>query len=968
MRVRKQILSQLAMAGFFCCWVALTAAADGYWKVADGDYGTGGNWDISHVPLWWESAIVTNGGTVRVSSGVYTNTTFQMFGSNELTNRLYMTGGEMVVRSNAQFGGNESKGSDGVAEFYLSGGTFKIETATKSMALGSGGSGYVEVFDHGVLDLSYAYTHIVGWNNPGGKGTGTINLKPGGTILVAQSSGAQGVIKINHATQAHFQCNGGTIRLTDETGVIFFGSSSGHIEMMPGGLIIDTGDFNGGMSYPIVGDETSGGLTKRGSGILQLTAANEYAGQTVVEAGTLVVKMPSALPGYDQAGRVVVKAGATIIPFPGDGMWTAEEIEILRANATIEPGGSIASLDEKVFDIAEDTVDATSYSVSKAVKTGPGMLTLTGHNYFGQQMVVSNGVLAADRGAGLSKLDYVLLSGGLLASPSGLIDTPLGTGAGHLSFADGTVSGFTSLDRDLEINFGGLGYDMAIAHTGTNPSVFVFNDSNATHNVVIRNHLYAGAWNSSAWVSFSVQGGSASVINGFCGTNNNSKISVKKLGRGSLTLGDTTIAKGKGTVVQTLYVEEGRLCFKGGPVSMLSENYHLVGSDSAESPAELLIDGADVVCAGGRFLAGDSPKAGSHVHGRLLVRSGRVTMTKAGAAFAAGNGGDGYVEVGGGDLPALVDCSTGYAVILPKWNDGPQEGVTRGEFRILKNGTVISKYGMYSKNATEKYATFVMDGGTFEATASCTDTNLSGDGFGFLRNIGNVYMGTSGGTIDTRANTLYAAQPFTAWTNQTAIACEESDYNTMPALVKKGSGVLRLAGANTYLCATAVDEGKLTLASGATIPVTPLRLGASGTFDLGGTSQTVTHLLGSGVVRNGMLTATGDIFPGGVGTIGMLTVGEGCALAKPTGRLVIDATGTVCDKLVLSGALDVSGLDLVIHDRGLEKGTGAYDFIEAAGGLTGQFKSVASDTGRWTAVISGGKAQLVKVGLVLLFR
>ena len=946
----------------------VASSGDVFWTAADGEYGAKENWASKKLPLWWESACVTNGGTVRISSGVYTNMTFQMFGSNALTNRLYMTGGEMIVMGNAQFGGDESKGSDGVAEFYLSGGTFKIMTATKSMALGSGGSGYVEVFDHGVLDLSYAYSHVVGWNNPGGKGTGTINLKPGGTILVAQSSGAQGVIKINHATQAHFRCDGGTIRLTDETGSIFFGSNANHVEMMAGGLIVDTGDYNGGISYPIVGDETSGGLTKRGSGILQLTAANDYAGQTVVEAGTLVVKMPSALPGYDQAGRVVVKAGATIIPFPGDGMWTAEAIETLRANATIEPGGSIASLDEKVFDIAEDMVDATSYSVGKAVKTGPGMLTLTGHNYFGQQMIVSNGVLCADRGVGLSKLDYVCLSGGLLASPTGFIDTPLGTTAGCMSFADGTASGFTSLDRDLEINFGGFGYDMAIGHTGTNPSVFVFNTSNATHNVAIKNRLYVGSWNTTRTLYFSVQGGSASFVKGLCATNNNNKIAVHKLGRGSLTLGDTNIAPENVTVCQSISVKEGQLCFKGGSVTLQADAFNQIGSDFAERPAELLVDGADVVCKGGRLLAGQTPDAGSDVHGRIVVRSGSVTMTKADAAVAAGNTGDGYVEVGGGDRPALVDNTSGYAVILPKWNGNPVEGITRGEFRILRNGTVISKYGMYSKIATKKYATFVMDGGTFVASASCTDTNLGGDGVGFLRNIGSVYMGTSGGTIDTRANTLYAAQPLTAWTNQTAVAYDESDYNTMPALVKKGSGVLRLTGANTYLCATAVDEGKLTLASGTTIPATPLRLGASGTFDLNGTSQTVTHLLGSGMVQNGTLAATGDIFPGGVGTIGTLTIGTGCTLTKPTGRLVIDASGTECDKLVLSGSLDVSGLDLVINAKNLEKGAGVYDFIEAAGGLTGQFKSVTCDTGRWQVIVSGGKAQLVKAGLVLLFR
>ncbi len=351
-------------------------------------------------------------------------------------------------------------------------------------------------------------------------------------------------------------------------------------------------------------------------------------------------------------------------------------------------------------------------------------------------------------------------------------------------------------------------------------------------------------------------------------------------------------------------------------------------------------------------------------HGRILVRGGTVTMTKAGAAFTAGNSGDGYIEVGGGAAPACVDNANGYACILPRWNGKVGAG-SHGEFRILANGTVVSKYGMYAKVDSRPYATFIMDGGTFRASGPCTDVSLTSDGVGFLRNIKNVWMGVNGGVIDTQGHTLYAAQPIEAWTNQVAVAYEAAQYNTMPALTKKGSGTLRLTGANTYLCATAVDEGTLVLAAGASLPRTPLRMGAAGTLDLGGTAQAVTHLLGSGRVQNGALTAAGDICPGGVGGLGTLTVAQLAA----EGRLVIDAAAAGIDKLATSSSLDISRLDLVVTGVDeLDRAAARHVFLEAPAVVGGRFRSVSLDGTRFSVALCATSASLVKRGLVVVIR
>lgn len=830
--------------------------------------------------------------------------------------------------------------------------------ATRSFCLGNGGCGLAEISGTGVLDISNAYIHIVGWQGTD-KGRGTLHLKSGGTILIAQTSGADGCIKLNTKDRSHFLWDGGTVRLVGEAPNVFFGSRL-NVEVLPGGAILDTGDFSGTISRNLIGDENDGGFTKKGSGILYLTGSNAVSSVTV-EAGTLVAYSPDALPGYDEFGKITVKAGARLLPIKegqGGGKWTDEQIEILRTNATVEEGGAIV-LDLKVFDIQEDTVDSTQYFANEALKLGPGMLTLTAKNSFGGRFTVSNGVLNADFGQGVGARDYVRLFGGLFSSPSGRITANFGTSAGCIALVSDSEGGFTARDKDLTVDIGGKGADKTLGDWGAGPKVMILNDAQATAKVTIANHI------SYVYIDpvFSVGANEAVLAKGI-GKTGQSRTLTKR-GPGTLTIRSTDT-----NYVHTLHVCEGRLACEGGTTLLTGgrDAWAYVGSDSADAPAEYMLNGGEIIAGCDRFLAGNTGNGTSYSHGRLIIRNGTVKMTKADAAFAAGNGGDGYVEVGGG-TNAVVDCSLAYAVILPNWDGYPSDGVTHGELRILTNGTVISKYGMYSKTKTKKYATFIMDGGTFRASQGCTDTSLSYDGVGFLRNITNVWMGTNGGTIDTQTYTLYAAQPIEAWTNQDAVAYAPAQFNDMPALTKKGRGLLRLTGANTYLCATAVDEGRLLLNSGATIPQTPLRLGAAGTFDLGKTSQTVTHFLGSGVVSNGTLTVTGDIYPGGVGTVGTLTVGDGCTFAKPVGKLVIDGDATGCDKLVVSGALDVSGLDLVINCENLGRDLNACVFLEATGGIAGQFKSVTYvGRRRWVPGISGNTAKLYKNGLVLLVR
>ena len=184
------------------------------------------------------------------------------------------------------------------------------------------------------------------------------------------------------------------------------------------------------------------------------------------------------------------------------------------------------------------------------------------------------------------------------------------------------------------------------------------------------------------------------------------------------------------------------------------------------------------------------------------------------------------------------------------------------------------------------------------------------------------------------------------------------------AFRKKGTGTLTLTGANTYKADTAVDGGTLKLASGATLPATGLSVAGGATLDLNGASQTAERLEGSGIVTNGTLAVTGDILPGGEGTIGTLAL-NGTALTS--GTLVVDAAADgTCDKLAVTGTLDLSHISLALGSANLNEET-VYTIVTAAG-FTGDFADVSLPN-KWKVFVQENRVIMAYAnGTVLLFR
>ncbi len=233
-----------------------------------------------------------------------------------------------------------------------------------------------------------------GFTDIGGKTT--IN---GGTVVI----GGENWIGKNPAAFAadHLKLDGGTLRTTNSFAIddanrgITLGSAGGTFEANPGTTLT--------IAKAITG---AGGLAKAGAGTVELTAANNYSGATVVSGGTLRVSGSLAA-----ASAVTVKSGATL-----GGTGTVNGAVSVENGGVVAPGGSVGTLtvgslalnasSTNVFELA-----ATNAS-DKVIVTGDltldGVLNVTGLTGFtnGTYVLMTYGGTLANNGLELGDMPF----------------------------------------------------------------------------------------------------------------------------------------------------------------------------------------------------------------------------------------------------------------------------------------------------------------------------------------------------------------------------------------------------------------------------------------------------------------------------------------------------------------------------------------------------------------------------------
>jgi len=347
-----------------------------------------------------------------------------------------------------------------------------------------------------------------------------------------------------------------------------------------------------------------------------------------------------------------------------------------------------------------------------------------------------------------------------------------------------------------------------------------------------------------------------------------------------------------------------------------------------------------------------------------LTKAGGATLTLSGANTYAGNT---TIDAG------TIKLSGGSAI-----PDGTGKGDVAVDGTLDLNGTSETINGLSGSgtvdNSAAGAATLTVGGDDDSSSFSGAITNSSGAlafnklGTGTLTlsgvhgYTGNTAIGDGGGTLRISgagrldggdyAGAISIGIGATLDYSSSADQILGGDISGEGALTMAGSGALTLSGLNLYSGATTVSDGTLlvngSLASGSTVAVgNGATLGGSGTVN------------GEVVVQSGGTNAPGtstDVLTIG----GNVTFQSGSTLAIE----IDDGQSPTCDKLAVSGTLDISGATLELDDIS-SGGEDVYVIASyPAGQLTGSFVAVNGMPAGYALMTfynSGTEIALVKV-------
>ncbi|MEI8037534.1 MAG: autotransporter-associated beta strand repeat-containing protein [Verrucomicrobiota bacterium] len=201
----------------------------------------------------------------------------------------------------------------------------------------------------------------------------------------------------------------------EKIGSLFGG---GTLQNAGGRLTLDDGSFSGVISG-------LGGLTKKSSGLLNLTGANTYSGSTVVDAGTLTLYGSGSLT----SPTLNITAGATLNDLNGglasNTVATVEGTLALTANDAIDTlngSGWVTLASPSILTVNQGAFAGVISGGGNLTKITSGLLTLTGANTYTGTTLVDAGTLTLSGGGGLMSQTVHVAAGAILNDLNGGLD------------------------------------------------------------------------------------------------------------------------------------------------------------------------------------------------------------------------------------------------------------------------------------------------------------------------------------------------------------------------------------------------------------------------------------------------------------------------------------------------------------------------------------------------------------------
>jgi len=726
------------------------------------------------------------------------------------------------------------------------------------------------------------------------------------------------------------------------------------------GMIIVDGQRTATVGVALV-DGTSEGLTKTGSGTLNLSAANSYTGYTLIEAGTLSLTGAGSI---SQSSEVQVGIDGT---FNVGGLGTAgTSIKGLSGTGSVQLGTATLELTEGTHTFAGVISGGGGITVSG------GTHTLSGSNTFNGIARVTDGTLVANNGNALSRARYVsldsadavldisglpvgsvainslagdgqvklgernltVMNGSVMGRESGLFGGII-SGSGEVTLLGGTLiltgentyTGITGLTSNATLDIGGGTASGSVAGNISSDGTLDFNYSGGTHE-------YSGIV--SGIGSLNIRGASAAEVilsgeNTFTGETvihsgtlllsgagsvaSSSQVTVGNTGRFDISNidDDATRINGLGGA-GSVYLGSRVLSLEGGSSTYYGTiegtNQSLLSITSGQLTTLGSINDTFVRVADGASLQiGNGQNTGS-LNGNVLTDGELIFNRSDAASFNHTIAGTGELyKRGAGTLTLNVENSF-----------SGMTTVSAGALRLAADGTLN---GNIVNNALVQFAragdwTYGGDMSGFGSlSTSSSQTTVTGN----LTHTGGTTIESSslqignGGTTGSIAGNI--VNDGNLIFNRSDTVVYDGSISGVGSLTQLGTGTTILSASNTYSGATTIIDGILQLGDGV----------QNGTIE-GNVSNAGTLAFNQGItsIFSGLVSGTGDLVQKGPGHViltgdntytGTTTVALGRNLQVGNGG----SSGRISDTVSNSGNLSfVHNSDLTYN--GVISGTG----------------------------------------------
>ncbi|UZE52251.1 autotransporter family protein [Rhodopseudomonas sp. P2A-2r] len=285
-------------------------------------------------------------------------------------------------------------GSVGTVTVTGAGSKWILLSTTTTLSVGNSGTGTLNI-ENGARVTANAGVAI-------GRltvGSGTLNINGGGTLETQSLRGGAGTAQVSF--------DNGILRATATNPTFINGFSGTNLNLLAGGVTIDTASFTVGADATSVFTGV-GGLTVTGGGVFNLLANSPYAGATSIQAGnTLSLQGAGAIAS---SSRVIADGAFDVSGITAAGT----SIQSLAGSGTVALGAKNLTL-TNANDLFSGIISGTG-----GLTVSGGKQTLSGVNTYTGGTTVSGGTLAVN---GSLCGAMTVLAGGTLQGTGTVCDT-----------------------------------------------------------------------------------------------------------------------------------------------------------------------------------------------------------------------------------------------------------------------------------------------------------------------------------------------------------------------------------------------------------------------------------------------------------------------------------------------------------------------------------------------------------------